>query len=107
MMRRNLVLINTVRPVVMPQETLIGGIASGLVLRSQRGPDWGRMRVFKFPRCVTGISNTSHKHMKPSHWLIELPTVEKISVELDPMSRTVTTASKTMTANMRAYSATS
>jgi hypothetical protein len=42
-----------------------------------------------------------------NYCVIELPTVEKISVELDPMSRTVTTTSKTMTANMRAYSATS
>ena len=42
-----------------------------------------------------------------SYCWIELPTAENILVELDPMSRTVTATSKTMTANMTAYSATS
>jgi hypothetical protein len=42
-----------------------------------------------------------------SYCAIELPTEENIFVELDPMIRTVTTTSRTMIANIRAYSATS
>ena len=42
-----------------------------------------------------------------SYCVIELPTAENIFVELDPMSRTVTTTSRITTANMTAYSATS
>ena len=38
---------------------------------------------------------------------IELPTAENILVELDPMIRTMPTTSRTTTANMMAYSATS
>jgi hypothetical protein len=42
-----------------------------------------------------------------NYCVIELPTVENIFVELDPMSPTAPTTSRITTANMTAYSATS
>jgi hypothetical protein len=42
-----------------------------------------------------------------SYCAIELPTAENMLVALDPMTRTVPTTSKTMIAEIMAYSATS